>query len=374
MHVLITADTVGGVWTYTQELATGLLARGHQVTLASFGRLPSSEQSSWAESQPGLDYRPTEYRLEWMEVAATEIEESKIFLQMLIDEIRPDVLHFSQYCYGDLRVDIPKIVVAHSDVVSWWVSVHGKPPEDSAWLRWYRNTVRNGLRGADFVVAPSRWMIEALSEYYVQPSNGTVIHNGRSPELFAVHQQKENIAVTVGRLWDAGKNASLLLRHDLAIQGEFAMPIFIAGRRDNPQSIENTSNPEFADKHNVHFAGELSQPQIAELFSRAGVYIGTSCYEPFGLAPLEAALSHCALVLNDIPTFRELWGEAALYFTLNDAADLARILRQLRENPAIQKEYGQLAYQLAIKKFAAQDMLTEYEHLYQNVASTEKAL
>ena len=42
MHVLITADTVGGVWTYTRELACGLLHRGHRVTLVSFGRIPSA--------------------------------------------------------------------------------------------------------------------------------------------------------------------------------------------------------------------------------------------------------------------------------------------------------------------------------------------
>ena len=44
MHVLITADTVGGVWTYTRELACGLLHRGHRVTLVSFGRIPSPAQ------------------------------------------------------------------------------------------------------------------------------------------------------------------------------------------------------------------------------------------------------------------------------------------------------------------------------------------
>jgi hypothetical protein len=37
MHILVTADTLGGVWTYTQELVTGLLRRGEQVTLVSFG-------------------------------------------------------------------------------------------------------------------------------------------------------------------------------------------------------------------------------------------------------------------------------------------------------------------------------------------------
>src|SRR5208282_331116 len=37
MHVLITTDTVGGVWNYTRELVTGLSRRGIRVTLVSFG-------------------------------------------------------------------------------------------------------------------------------------------------------------------------------------------------------------------------------------------------------------------------------------------------------------------------------------------------
>ena len=39
----------------------------------------------------------------------------------------------------------------------------------------------------------------------------------------------------------------------------------------------------------------------------------TALYEPFGLAVLEAAQAGCALVLSDIPTFRELWDGAALF-------------------------------------------------------------
>ena len=43
MHVLVTADTVGGVWTYTRELVTGLARRGVRVTLVSFGGAPSAD-------------------------------------------------------------------------------------------------------------------------------------------------------------------------------------------------------------------------------------------------------------------------------------------------------------------------------------------
>ena len=98
MHVLITSDTVGGVWTYTRELVTGLALHGHSVTLVSFGKLPSPDQTLWLRQLESVDYRPTEYRLEWMEVAEHDIEESRRYLKLLIREVQPDVLHFSQYC------------------------------------------------------------------------------------------------------------------------------------------------------------------------------------------------------------------------------------------------------------------------------------
>ena len=47
MRILMTTDTVGGVWTFTAELARQLLSRGHAVALASFGREPSEEQQAW---------------------------------------------------------------------------------------------------------------------------------------------------------------------------------------------------------------------------------------------------------------------------------------------------------------------------------------
>ncbi len=374
MHILITTDTVGGVWTYTQELVTGLLSGGHRITVASFGRLPSPEQMSWVNSQAGLDYRPTEYRLEWMEVAPADIEESKQFLKMLVEEVQPDVLHLSQYCYGDLAIDKPKIVVAHSDVVSWWMSVHGKEPEESAWLRWYKSTVSNGLRGADAVVAPSRWMLQMLGQHYGQHAQSLVVHNARTAELFSAETRKDDIAVTVGRLWDEGKNVSLLLRQEFSFSDNVAIPIHVAGPCEGPQFRSDSLAEKLIHRPGIHFAGELSQAQIVELLARASVYIATSCYEPFGLAPLEAALSGCALLLNDIPSFHELWGDAALYFQHNDSADLAHKLRYLKENPDVREKYGRLAYQTARKKFSPQRMTAEYECLYQNVAFTEKVL
>ena len=69
MHVLVTADTMSGSWTYTRELVTGLVTRGVRVTLVSFGEIPLPEQTAWMDLLHGLEYRPTAFRLEWMDEA-----------------------------------------------------------------------------------------------------------------------------------------------------------------------------------------------------------------------------------------------------------------------------------------------------------------
>jgi len=362
MYVLITSDTVGGVWTYTQELVTGLVHARHHVTLVSFGKLPVPHQTAWMQNLPGLDYRPTEYRLEWMEIAERDIEESKRYLELLIQEVKPDVLHFSQYCYGDLVTNIPKVVVAHSDIVSWWAAVHGHVPEDAPWMRSYRETVSRGLRGADLVVAPSRWMLDQISKYYLQPAAEQVIYNGRTPSLFDPDAHKDDSVLSVGRVWDPAKNVSLLMQREqearVSIVGWEREP----GREDRQRSVHAPAN--------VTLMGAKSQVELRKMYAEAAIYAASSRYEPFGLAPLEAALSRCALVLNDNPVFHELWDDAGIFFNKDDAEDCAKRIDELRRDPDLRTDYASRAYNTGCEKFAASRMVEQYEKAYQELAST----
>lgn len=361
MYVLITSDTVGGVWTYTQELVTGLVDAGHRVTLVSFGKLPVPHQTAWMQNLPGLDYRPTEYRLEWMEIAERDIEESKRYLELLIAEVKPDVLHFSQYCYGDLATNIPKVVVAHSDIVSWWAAVHGCEPEDTPWMRNYRETVTRGLRGADVVVAPSQWMLHQVSKFHLQPEAEQVIYNGRTPSLFDPDAPKDDSVLSVGRVWDPAKNVSSLLQREqdarVSIVGWEREP----GREDRQRSVQTPAN--------VKLLGSKSQAALRELYAHTQIYAATSRYEPFGLAPLEAALSRCALVMNDNPVFHELWSDAALFFKKDDPEDCTRQIDRLRRDSGLKTEYADRAFQIACENFNAKRMVEEYQQTYQELIS-----
>jgi len=363
MRVLITADTVGGIWTYARELVTGLVRRGLEVTLVSFGHVPEPRQLAWTESLRNLDFRPTAFRLEWMQDSADDIAASSEYLLSVIRETRPDVLHLNQFCYGTLDVDIPKIVAAHSDVVSWWIAVHGEEPPKSGWTDWYREMMQQGLDGATTVIAPSRWMLSQIESCYGQRRQSRVIYNGRSPQSFNPHGDKEDMVLTVGRLWDAGKQVSLLTRYDCG------WPVVIAGETQHPDEAYCGDGARIVCEGTLELKGKQNPEQLRALFSRAPVYAATSRYEPFGLALVEAALSRCAIVANDIPSFRELWGETACYFQTNDAAGLRDAIAELRGNKVLRRQYAELAYQRARRRYTADRMVDEYLEAYASITA-----
>jgi glycogen(starch) synthase len=134
----------------------------------------------------GLDYRPTAFRLEWMHEAEREDLESSAFLASLVRELRPDILHLNQFCYGDLPVEVPRVVMVHGDLdhlVAGRCTIAAAPRlsvlDPGTATRCFA-----GLEGADAVVAPSAWMLDSISACYGRRGESEVIYPGRNPIFF----------------------------------------------------------------------------------------------------------------------------------------------------------------------------------------------
>jgi glycogen synthase len=370
VHVLVTTDTLSGVWTYTQELVTGLVNRGMQVTLVSFGDIPLPAQISWMENLEGLDYRPSAFRLDWMQEGEQDFIDSSRYLTSLTKELKPDLLHLNQLCYGNLPVKTPRVVVAHGDLIGWWKAVHGHEPRENRWLRWYRDIVTEGLSHATAVVAPSGWMLDSIRASYAHPKQQAVIYNGRNPIFFNPYVSKNDSVLAVGRLVDAGKQVSLLTQH------AHPLPVCIVNS-DEPVAVPNvpicTDVKLEADETSVSVKGVQTEAQLRMLYSRAAIFVATARYEPSGISTLEAALSRCAIVANDIPSFREIWGDAALYFRANDAESLADVIRRLHERRDLCRGYAARAFQRARECFTAKRMIDDYLRLYHRTLGAEAA-
>jgi hypothetical protein len=229
-------------------------------------------------------------------------------------ELRPDVVHLNGFVHAALAWSAPVVVVAHSDVISWWRAVRGGAPPP--WLDEYARRVEAGLAAADSVCAPTQAVLDDLRASYGF-DGGAVVPNGR--RATAAAGAKEPLVAGLGRFWDEAKNVGALER----VAQRIAWPVELAGPGTR--------------------RGPVGPDEACALLARARIFAAPARYEPFGLTALEAAHAGCALVLGDIPSLREVWGEAARYVPPNDDDALADALDELAANPAQVRELAERA-------------------------------
>lgn len=106
--VLMTADTMGGVWTYAVDLALGLTERGVEVALATMGDPLNDSQRERVERIPRLKVFESTLKLEWMDDPWRDVEKAGDWLLVLEDRIGPDVIHLNGYVHGSLPWSAPR--------------------------------------------------------------------------------------------------------------------------------------------------------------------------------------------------------------------------------------------------------------------------
>jgi glycosyltransferase involved in cell wall biosynthesis len=316
--VLLTADAVGGVWTFALDLACGLANRGVRVVLATLGPLPNESQRRAAAAIDGVVLVAREGRLEWMDDPWRDVDAMGEWLLALEEAERPDVVHHNGYAHAALPFRAPVLLGAHSCVTSWWRAVKHEdaPPSWDA----YRARVRRGLAQADLVVAPTAAMMSALESCHGPVDRKCVIANGRRIAPFPI--AKDPIVLTAGRLWDEAKNVAAV--DDVA--RDLAWHTYVAGDTQHPSG-------ERIELRAARSLGPLVSEALHAWMSRASIFALPARYEPFGLTALEAAQAGCALVLGDIPSLREVWGDAACFVPPDDRNALRAALRGLIANP-----------------------------------------
>ncbi len=319
-RVLMTADTVGGVWTYAIELAQGLARYEIDVVLATMGAPLSAAQRREVAALSNVELEESCFRLEWMPDPWHDVDEAGEWLLAVAARTHPDVIHLNGYAHAALPWNAPVLTVGHSCVLSWHAAVRGGPAP-AEWGE-YRCRVGAGLHAADAVVTPSAAMLRALEEHYGPIARAAVIHNARSGRRYAPAASKEPFILSAGRLWDEAKNVGLLD----AIAPQLAWPVAVAAH-PRPESGHDVTLP------HLQPLGMLEPEVLAQWYARASIYALPARYEPFGLSVLEAALAGCALVLGDIPSLREMWGDTAVWAPPDDAAAWRTALNELIADP-----------------------------------------
>lgn len=315
LHVLMTADAVGGVWTYALTLLRALAEHQVTCTLAVTGPAPDTAALGELTTLPHVRYCHRPDRLEWMPDADAAVERTGEWLLRLAAERPPDLVHVNGYTHAAWPFGCPVLVVAHSCVRSWWRAVKGCAPP-AAWDA-YARRVRRGLSRASVVAAPTGAMLEALGREYGFVGPALVVPNGL-PRASGALTRKLPLVLAAGRVWDEAKNIAALDR----LADRLPWAVAVAGDTDGDGAGS-------AAPSHVRVLGHLPRAEVTRWMARASIYALPARYEPFGLSVLEAAQRECALVLGDIPSLRELWDGAARFVPPDDEEALRWTLRRL---------------------------------------------
>lgn len=355
MRILMTTDTIGGVWTYALDLIKGLEKYNVEVVLATMGGSLTPGQLAQVRKLKKVMLDVSTYKLEWMPDPWKDLERAQRWLLQLNFTYSPDVIHLNSYAFDARLFNVPVVMTGHSCVLSWWQAVKNEPAPPE-WQR-YAGLVKRGLHSADVVVAPSHTMMMYLAEYYGDFNRSQVIYNS-GDESFFKPGKKEKIIFTMGRTWDEAKNVKLLT--DIA--GDLDFPVYIAG---GAKAEDEQLAP------NVHFIGRLDKKEIARWLSTASVFVLPAWYEPFGLSVLEAAYSGCALILGKIDSLREIWKDNALYVNPSGRAELKDAINRVMSDDALRRELSEAALNRS-SEFKLSEMAGTYFSLYNSLINTPR--
>jgi glycosyltransferase involved in cell wall biosynthesis len=249
---------------------------------------------------------------------------------------------------------MPVVAVTHGCVSTWWQAAKpGQPlaPE----YRWHRQLMSEGLRAADRLIAPTASYARMVARHYGLPRTPFVVHNGRTPLVSRSCDGPADRVLTVGRLWDRVKRTELLDR----VASQLVVPFDAAGALIGPHG-------ERTEIEGLHPLGELDGGQLGEHLAARPIFVSAASFEPFGLAVLEAAAAGCALVLSDIPSFRELWDGAALFVHGDDEEDYVGAIETLLSDASERGRLGAAAKERAARytpEAMADAMLAIYAEL-----------
>ena len=350
MKVLITTDNKSGAWTFSINLAKGLISNGINVALAIMGDPLTDDQKTEVSF---VSYYNFNCKQEWMADPWDDVKKAGKWLLNLKHQIQPDIVHLNSYSFGSLPWNIPVVITAHSCRLSWWKAVKGA--EAPAVWDTYKEFVSKGIQAADVIAAPSNTMLNDIEELYEPLKKKVVIYNGGDSSRYNV-EEKENYIFSICRLWDEAKNIKLVIK----AASKISYPIYIAG------DIADYDLPELP--HNVHLLGRLSRAEVAGWLSKAAVYLLPVKYEPFGYTFIEAAFSGCALVTGNIESMREIWEDNALYVDTNNSDELAYSVNMVMWDVHRRQLLARNAKKHAISNYIHYKMTSEYLFIYQSLS------
>jgi glycogen(starch) synthase len=204
---------------------------------------------------------------------------------------------------------------------------------------------KEGLEGADHIIAVSEWTKQVLIKYYnIEAEKISVVHNGvvtKEKNQFTKDKFLGSHVVTfLGRI-TYQKGPFYFVQAALKVLEIFPDVHFVvAGSGDLfPRMVELVALFKLSDR--FHFTGFLKGDDIERLWSLTDLYVMPSVSEPFGITPLEAIQAGVPVIISNQSGVSEVmphaikvdfWDVIALANAICNVLAYESLSTSLREN------------------------------------------
>jgi glycosyltransferase involved in cell wall biosynthesis len=209
----------------------------------------------------------------------------------------------------------------------------------------YRSIVPRGVRRAEAVMTVSEFSRSEIERLIgVAADKVRVLGHGVCPKAGAPGGRDGGPLLLVGAV-RAYKGVDTLLAAILNLDESRRPDVVVAGSIDDQATLAaHTLHPEL--RRWVRFEGWVDEERLEELYREAAGTICPSRYEGYGLAVAESIARGLPTVASDIPSHREIAGDAALFFPAGDHEALARCLERVAD-PGARRAYAERAFRRA---------------------------
>jgi len=134
------------------------------------------------------------------------------------------------------------------------------------------------------------------------------------------------------------KNIPILLKAFKLLKNKYNLKLILAGGKGWLYEDILKMPRDLGIQNEVIFTGYVDEKTILYLYNYATAVVYPSIYEGFGLPVIEAMLCGVPVIISDIPSLREVSGDAAIVFNPSDNEELACKIEEILSSESIKAE------------------------------------
>lgn len=354
----------GGIGYYVQNLSKSLIQKGHRVSVITRGS-PSRIQKKTID---GIDI----YETTFFPFYPIHLELHKLFVNQLLRQLKPDLVHFHSPVTPTVDIQCPKVVTVHTAMrtdAKYHEVVNANSFAEKMQSMYFSPLAESKLfKQTNVITAVSPTISQELMEYGIDPEEVEVVWNGVDEKVFSPPVQ-ENVdpkyILFTGRLW-ARKGLFDLIESAQILKSSIPnIKLIVCGNGPLLPKLKEQVHRKCLDD-NIEFLGRVSREELLRVYQNATMQIVPSIYEGLPTVILEGMSCGLPIIATDIGGSRDIIkdGQSGLLVPPASPKSLASAMKTLWTNDKLRRQLGKNARRTILSRFTWDNITNNFLEIY----------